>query len=379
MTSSHLKSPADSGAFFRFIRIMTETPRPSPIPRLSWPLVFQLAGIFCVLFLLHELWSFVLLFFISVLLAVSLDPLLHRLENHLPRWISILFVVVGIGLLFLILIALVVPPVMEQANRVVTSFPHFLKGLSGHLPESGPLRQALEKMIQSTTSNTENWIEKIFTAGQFALGGLASVFFVYVFTVYLLIDGPRAFAWTTAFFKKENRDKIHQSASEIGPVISAYVSGQAVTSFLCAVFVYLLLTALKVPAAVMLAVVAGIFDILPIVGFFLSIVPALIFSLTVSPTTALVVLFLYGIYHLIENYFIVPLVYGNRLRLSGIVVLISLLVGASIGGVAGAIGILPLVASYPIIERIWLKKTLGARVVQEHEQIEESKSERGEI
>ena len=120
----------------------------------------------------------------------------------------------------------------------------------------------------------------------------------------------------------------------------------------------------------MLAVIAGVFDILPLIGFFLAIIPALIVAVAVSPVTAGVVLVLYGAYHLIENYFIVPKVYGNRLRLSTLTVLVSCMAAALVAGVVGAIVILPIVASYPIIERIWLRRHLETDTVSQHAQID---------
>jgi predicted PurR-regulated permease PerM len=136
------------------------------------------------------------------------------------------------------------------------------------------------------------------------------------------------------------------------------MAGQFITSLLCALYVFALLSLLHVPNALILAVLAGIFDVLPIIGFFLSVLPATAMALTVSPATALLVVALYLAYHLVESYFIVPTVYGNRLRLSTLTVLVSCMAGGLLAGVIGAIAILPLVASYPIVERIWLHSRL---------------------
>jgi predicted PurR-regulated permease PerM len=117
--------------------------------------------------------------------------------------------------------------------------------------------------------------------------------------------------------------------------------------------------------------VAGVFDILPIIGFFLSLAPAFAFALTVSPFTASLVVVLYTAYHLVENYFIVPRVYGNRLRLSTLTVLVSCLAAGVVGGVVGVIVILPIIASFPVVERTWLRPVLGKETVERHNEIEE--------
>ena len=70
--------------------------------------------------------------------------------------------------------------------------------------------------------------------------------------------------------------------------------------------------------------------------------------------------------HALENYLIAPMVYGNRLRISGFTVLVATLAAGFLAGIEGAISILPVVASYPVIEKIWLRPFLGETVVDEH-------------
>jgi predicted PurR-regulated permease PerM len=193
---------------------------------------------------------------------------------------------------------------------------------------------------------------------------------VLVVAVYLVADGERVYRWLLAFFPEKHRKKAATASVEIAEVVSSYMIGQLITSLLCGTYAFIILQLLHVPNAALLAVIAGVFDILPLIGFFLSIIPAMIVALSVSPVTALLVFVLYGAYHLVENYFIVPKVYGNRLRLSTLTVLVSCMAAGLLAGVIGAIAILPIVASYPIIERIWLKRHLEPDTVAKHEQID---------
>ena len=79
---------------------------------------------------------------------------------------------------------------------------------------------------------------------------------------------------------------------------------------------------------------------------------------------------LYVAYHIIENYFIVPKVYGDRLRLSTLTVLVCCLAAGLLAGIVGVILVLPIVASYPILERIWLQPYLQGGTVEKHEKLE---------
>ena len=137
--------------------------------------------------------------------------------------------------------------------------------------------------------------------------------------------------------------------------------GQAIASALFTVFTGIALSVLGVPAVVPLAILAGLCDVIPVVGVILATVPAVLLALTVSPATAGIVLVCYVGYHIFETYFLVPRIYGARLRLSTLAVLLALLAGHTLQGVIGAVLVLPLVAAYPIIERIWLASYLVAR------------------
>jgi len=124
----------------------------------------------------------------------------------------------------------------------------------------------------------------------------------------------------------------------------------------------------------LLALLAGVFDFVPVLGFILSSVPAVVLGLGVSPLVGLVVAGLYVLYHLIENYYLGPKVYGGKLRLSHLAVILAFAVGAEVGGIIGAILALPVAAMYPVIEGIWLKDYLGRDAVETHRRIERQKA-----
>jgi predicted PurR-regulated permease PerM len=150
-------------------------------------------------------------------------------------------------------------------------------------------------------------------------------------------------------------------------MIFGYVSGQVITSVLVMIFTFTVLSLLHVPGALTLAILAGVLDILPILGFIISTVPAFLLALSVSPKTAVIVLTLYLLFHLLENYLIVPKVYGKNLRLSTLTVLLGLLAGVLLAGIPGALAALPVIASYAAVERIWLKPFLRDGVSEKHE------------
>jgi predicted PurR-regulated permease PerM len=317
-----------------------------------------------------------LLLFLSTLLAVTLAPVLRWLQKkRTPRWLGILFLVVSMAALIGVFFAVVLPAVADQLSNFVKELPKYREQILRQIPPGSVLHKPATKLLNGDGLTIQSsWIEKFLSAGQFLAGGVAEILLVLILSIYLVVDGPRVFAWLLAFFSPLHRKKIRDTADGISEVIFAYVAGQLITSLLVFVFTMIAMRLLRVPAAMTLAVLAGVMDILPVLGFFLSAGPAVLLALTVSPTAALLALAYFVAYHAAENYFIVPKVYGNRLRLSTLSVLLSLLAADMIAGIGGAIAVLPLVASYPIIERIWLVPYLGQSTVEKHREQDERES-----
>ncbi len=304
---------------------------------------------------------------ISVILAVSAEPFLKKCEKRwtgrFGRKAAITFiglVVLGCGLF---IVFEVIPPLANQLSIVASKLPAYLQKHLNRFTYGPQVYVEIEKHFRDQAAA---WMASILTAGVMVLESLSSLLLVYVLFLYFMVDGERAYNWICAFFQPSTREKIDTTSTEVSDVISAYVLGQVITSALAAAYVFIVLRLLGVPAALTLAVLAAIFDALPVLGFFLSLIPAVIFALTVSPDTALMVVGAYILYHLIENYLVCPFVYGNRMRMSGLVVLVSFLVGGLLAGLPGALLVLPVAASYPIIERIWLRHVVQLSTLKDH-------------
>jgi predicted PurR-regulated permease PerM len=116
----------------------------------------------------------------------------------------------------------------------------------------------------------------------------------------------------------------------------------------------------------------GFADVFAIVGVIMSTETSVLMSLTLSPLAGIVLFFFYILYHVVESYVLVPRIYGRRLQLSTLAVLLALTVGGTLQGIVGAFLILPLVAAYPIIERIWLHDYLSSEVIHDHTALEQA-------
>lgn len=317
---------------------------------------------------LLKLWPPFCLLLVSVLIAITLSPLLAWLERRgVPHGAAVaLLAALLLGLLVLAF-TLVAPPLFGQIEALSARLPALRESLTNRIGGRHPWRRhAVGQLLDLPfTPQAAKWMHPM-SWGPTVLEVLSGAGLVLVLSLYLLLDGRRVVAWLLAYVPRRHRRRMASMVPEVSAVVMAYTLGQLITSLLFAAFTFVLLTSLGVPAALPLALLAGACDVIPLVGILIATAPATILALTVSPATALLVLGTYLTYHLLESYLLVPRLYGDRLQLSTLGVLIALIVGGTLYGILGALLVLPLVAAYPVIERHWLSDYLGPEVLADH-------------
>lgn len=337
--------------------------------RIPFTTLLKVAAFVLLAIVVVKLWTVILMLVVAVLIAVMLAPLVRWMQRRgVRRGIAIALVgLLEFGVLAL-LVGVIIPTTASELRDLSKNAPQIRKDLYGRVPY-------LQQIFNEGGGGKQQWREWLMrgmAAGKFALEGLTAVLFVLVVALYLLIEGERTIEWLLAFAPRHQRAKLRRTLDESGEVILAYVRGNFITSMFCAVWMLVVMLVLHVPAAVPLAVFAFFCDFVPVVGTIVMTVPAALLALTVSPTKALLVVAAVAFYHLLENYLIIPRVYGKSMRLSTLAVLLAVTVGGVLQGVMGAVLILPFVAAYPIVERIWLREQLPEDTTAIHEAIEES-------
>src|SRR5262245_19584035 len=314
-----------------------------------------------------RLWRFVMVFVVAVVLAIALSPVVAWLERRrVPRALGAALTVLALAGIVVGFFVLCGSSLAGEARmlggrietvqqRVVDRLPPLVRDVvsrSGTGPEASS--------VADYAVGAGRLLTRVIVGGAIAL----------ILVMYLLVDGRRTYEWLAAYAPREHRGRVHVTAVQARASILNYVSGNAATALFAATFVFVSLSLLQVPAALLLALLAGLFDFVPVLGFIGSGVPAVLLALTRSPSVALAVCGLYVTYHFIENYYIGPKVYGDRLRLSSLAVVVAFAIGAELGGVVGAILALPIAAMYPVVERVWLADYLSADAVETHQRLE---------
>jgi predicted PurR-regulated permease PerM len=247
---------------------------------------------------------------VAVVLAIACEPAVAWLERRrVPRWLAAILTVGALAAVLVIFFASFGSSLVAQGRDVVERLLAFRQTLAN----------ALARVVRGSgtvTSDAVTIAGYAVEAGRIIAAGLVGALVVSILTLYLLIEGGRTWAWLVAYVPARNRGRVRQTADAGRAAVRHYVAANVATSIFAGVVVLGALTALKVPAALLLASLAAICDFVPILGFIASAVPAVLLALTVSTPTALGVGAAYAACHAVENYLIAPKVYGERLRLS---------------------------------------------------------------
>ena len=198
-------------------------------------------------------------------------------------------------------------------------------------------------------------VRGVLSQGLDLITGVFNVLLMLIIAVYILADEGRSLEGIYQWMPRRHAIKLRRTFPAVTNVVNGYVVGQAINSTLFALFTLILLSALNVPSAAVLALIAAIGDAIPQIGVTLATIPAVLLALTQSLETALIVLAAYFIYQQIENYVTSPRVFSRTLQLRPLVTLLAVLIGGKLLGIIGVLFALPVAAAIPTVAAIWLE------------------------
>jgi predicted PurR-regulated permease PerM len=344
---------------------MAEVVRHRPPPTGTWSVLLKIIAAAVAVYLWFLLWRIVLLMAAVLIVSAGLKPVVAWLERRgSPRTLAAATVTLAIAAAFAAFVAVTWNSLSSQAQSLGQQTQSIERQLAGSMP--APLADVLRRSGETGTSIVGKYIDSL---GRTVLTTMSFLVLGLILVMYLLVERETTYRWIRAFVPERHRQRFDRTATDAAEASAAYLLGNLVTSACAAIYVVVVLGLLKVPGVLLLAVIAFVADLFPVLGFVLSVVPAMIMAASISATMTLLMIPAFLFYDFLENYFIAPYVYGNRLRLSTVAVVLAFTIGAELAGVVGALIALPLAAIYPSIERNWLRDRLSAHAVDEHERL----------
>ena len=287
------------------------------------------------------------LFFVAIILSAAFDPLIDWLEERkIPRALSI----IGVYVVFLFIVGgaiyLLTGPIIDQIKDLARVFPDFYAKINEGIYnlkslDASMATETVSTSIADITKSLGQAGSSIFNVVISIFGGVISFFMVLVITFYLTVEENGMKRFVNSITPNKHRAYVAKLISTIQHRMGYWLRGQLILSVIVFVMVYIGLTLLGVKYALILALVAGIFEIVPFLGPWISAIPGVFFAFSQNPTLAIWVAILYFAVQQIENNLIVPKVMGKSTGLNPLVVILAILMGARVGGIVGALLAVP--------------------------------------
>lgn len=332
----------------------TKYEQPDPRPDRSRAVRFELAPqtMITIVLVIAGVWLLIRLLPVLLVLVVALlaldtmSPAVRWLESRrVGRNLAIATVFMAISVVALLVAALTIPALMEQASALLQQEPalrsHLADRLAGFPPSAQFARWLRHFKYNSPTSGVSAWAFTYSMRATLVVAyGVSAIFLA----LNMMIERDQLRGWIFAVVPRSHHIRLSRIMMNLETIVGAYIRGQALTCLLMAGFTFILLTACGVKNAMVFALIAGVVDVLPYVGVFLAVTPATLAALPRGPVVTIIVLFTMLAYQEFESRYVVPRVYGKALRLPSSVVLFALLAGWTLMGLLGALLALPVAA-----------------------------------
>jgi predicted PurR-regulated permease PerM len=291
---------------------------------------------------------------LALFIAIGLEPVVALLHRHrVPRWLAVLLVSLGALGALAGLLALAIPPLVDEVDKLVNEAPHYLETLNnrssflGHLNHQYHIVSHVKKALSN--GGASSIASGVLGAGTLVVGAVTAVLLVVILTIYFLADLPRVTKAMYRLAPHSRRARAGLLIDEMFARVGGYMLGNAITSVIAAVGTLIWLEIFSVPYPLLLSVFVGFMDLIPIVGSTVAGVVVSLVALTVSWPVALGTAAFYIVYRNLEDYLITPRVMNRTVKVSGLITIIAVLIGGALLGIIGALIAIPIAASIKLV------------------------------
>lgn len=306
----------------------------------------------------------------AIFLALALNAPVHWLASHLPsgkkgkdrRGLATSVSIIVIVLALAGFLTAIIPPITKQTTSFIKSTPSYVAQLKD---ESTPLgsfvaRYKLEDQINKISTQLTDRIGNIGGSALTTVSKVGSSVFatltILVLTIMMLFEGPKWVELGYQVLPAQKRAHAKKLAEQMIAVIQGYVNGQVTLAFIASLLIVPVLLIMHVSYPFALMVVVFVCGLIPMVGHTIGAIICTTVALFTSLPAALVVLGYYILYQQIENYTLQPKIQANSTNMSPLLVFIAVLLGASFGGLLGALVAIPVMGCLRIVVLDYLQR-----------------------
>ncbi len=310
----------------------------------------------------------------AMFFAYLIYPLVRRLNERAPVIWSIVTVYVTIALLGSLAFGLLVPPLVDQSQKLVVQFPGFVSTAQSELLHpTNPLLLRLpadqRHHLATLPAQVGAFVQKYaFDAAQRTLAlvlsavtVLGTIVIVPVLAAYMLMDASNVKRQILALFPLKHRAKTDAIIDDLDLVVGGFIRGQLIDGAIVGTMIGVMLAIMHVPYALLIGVAAGILNFIPYAGAIVGFVPSVILALLVNgPTNALIVAGLFAVIQQVDGNFVAPRVLKDNVGLSPLYIILAILIGSELFGLPGTFLSVPVAAMLRVLREHLLPQAVSS-------------------
>jgi predicted PurR-regulated permease PerM len=297
---------------------------------------------------------------ISLFLALALNPLVNWIQRRtsLSRGLAIGIAYLMVLIVIVAIAATFLPKLIEEVNGFVQALPNYVHDLTHGRGRLGFLERKYHVVEKVRQQVRNGGAKKLLGFSGAALSItksiisliVASVTIVFL-TFFMLLEGNVWMERVYSLFSDEAQPRVRKIGDDINKTVGGYITGNIAISVIAGASATIVLLIMGVPYAVALGLLVALLDLIPLAGATVAgIVVSAVAFLHSIPAGIVVVAFVI-IYQQLENHWLQPVIYGRTVQLSALVVLISVLVGAELAGILGALAAIPVAGALQVLIR----------------------------
>lgn len=346
--------------------------RPEPAVRTIIRTVLIVLGVLAVLYLLYLLRQPLSWLVLATFIAVALSGPVNLLSRRMPRGVAIAVAYLGLVLIPIGIGAIVVPPLVREATDLAQNAPQYVQDAQEWINNNDSLRKIdqeynigdqLQQKAEELPAQLDDAAGTLSSVGGTIVSSLFAAFNILILSIFMVASGRRWIDWGVARARPEHAVRIRRALDRISTAVGNYVGGAMLQATIAGVTTFIVLSLLDVPFAAPLAVLFALFDLVPLVGASIAAVLVGLVTLFHDFPVATIVWMVWAIiYQQVENTIIQPQIQKRAVEVHAFAVLVSVLFGATLFGIVGALLAIPFAASVQIALREWWDYRNGSAV-----------------
>ena len=301
---------------------------------------------------------------IAVFLTLALNPAVEWFQRHgVPRrglataltFLLALAAIAALGALF-------IPTLVHEVDGFVQALPGYVdditnrKGRLGFLESKYHVTERVRNAVESGgASQILGFTGTAVAITKGIITAIVAVVTIVFMTLFMLLEGPVWMERLYSLLPVESQARWRGIGNQIYRTVGGYVTGNLLISVVAGITSTLTLLALGVPYAVALGLLVAILDLIPLAGATIAAIIVVSIGFLHSVTAGIVLLVFFVVYQQLENHVIQPVVYSRTGQLSPLAILISVLIGAQLAGVLGALAAIPVAGTLQVLFLAWLE------------------------